>query len=288
MILGIDLGNYATKSSKGISFLSKVCLSGGFEENGENILLDGVKFYLGEGDFDTEYRKAYKSNLLPILYGAIALSTSDKSNCIVLGLPLSQYKEDKEYLTNLVLQNSKKEIEINGVIRKVIIEDVEIVPEGVSAADEDFEGIIIDIGGRTTDICLIQQEGNRRKVRKPYSIPKGILNLESDYINIINKRYGLDLLPGDAQRILREGLKIYGEPQKIDFAMEVYKTFVDGLISQVQVDYPVKTYNILLVGGGAELLYNPIKKRLPNAELINNSFWGNALGYERIGKEIWQ
>lgn len=288
MILGIDLGNYATKSSRGISFLSKVSKDGGFEETGENILIDGIKYYLGEGDFDTEYRKAYKSNVLPLLYGAIALSTNDKSNCIVLGLPLSQYREDREYLTNLVLQNSKKEIEINGAIRRVVIEDVEIVPEGVSAADEDFEGIIIDIGGRTTDICLIQLEGSKRKVRKPYSIPKGVLNLESDYINILNKRYGLDLLPGDAKRILREGLNIYGEPQKIDFAMEVYKTFVDALISQVQVDYPVKTYNIMLVGGGAELLYKPIKKRLPNAELIENSFWGNARGYERIGRDIWQ
>ncbi len=49
MILGVDLGNYYTKSSKGISFLSKVSVIGGID-NKDFIIVNGKKIYLGEGE----------------------------------------------------------------------------------------------------------------------------------------------------------------------------------------------------------------------------------------------
>lgn len=288
MILGVDLGNYAIKTSKRISFNSKISTISPYEEKGDVIEYKGVQYWLGEGEFETEYRKAYKKNLLPLLLGAIAQSSDDINNNVVVGLPLSQYKEDKEYLSNLVMQNFNNEIKLNGVIKKINISDIEVVPEGVAAVDYDFEGIVVDIGGRTTDICLLVQDGGRRKIRKPYSLPLGILNLEADYIKTINNKLGLDLSVSDSDRIFRNGLKIYGEEQDIDFAIEVYKSFVDRLISQIQVDYPIKTYDIALVGGGAERLSIPILNRLPNSFLVEDSFWANANGYELIGRSIWE
>lgn len=271
MILGVDLGNYYTKSSKGINFLSKVSFIGGIETR-EFIKVDGKSVYLGEGEFDTEYRKAYRSNLIYLLQGAIERSTTDKNNKVVVGLPLSQFKEDKDYLINRIMQSR-------------LVLDVEVVPEGVMTVPANYEGIIIDIGGRTTDICLLEIEGGKRRIKRPTSLPTGVMNLESDFINYLNSMYGLDLKQDDAQRIIRNGLFIYGERKEV--SMDIFKEFVESIVRKVQVDYSIKTNNVVLIGGGAERLYTPFKSRIPQAYLVREPFMANALAYEKYGREVF-
>ncbi len=271
MILGVDLGNYYTKSSKRVSFLSKVSRIPSIESK-DFIVTDNSKIYLGEGEFDTEYRKAYRSNLIYLLQGAIERSTTDKNNKIVVGLPLSQYKEDKDYLINRIMQSK-------------LVLDVEVVPEGVMTVPANYEGIIIDIGGRTTDICLLELEGIKRRIKRPTSLPNGVMNLESDFINHLNSTYGLDLKQDDAQRIIRNGLFIYGERKAV--SMDIFKEFVESIVRKVQVDYSIKTNNVVLIGGGAEKLYTAFKNRIPHAYLVRDPFMANAIAYERYGKEVF-
>ena len=271
MILGVDVGNYYTKTSTGVSFMSKVANAPGILTN-TPVTIKEKTMYLGEGEIDTEYRKAYKESYLYLLLGAIQRSTTDKNNKVVVGLPLSQYKADKAYLINRILQSG-------------IVQDVEVQPEGAIAVEPTYTGIVVDIGGGTTDICLIKREGMKRLILEPYSIPKGILNLESEFINQVNSSYGLDLQPVDADRIIQEGLFIYGEPKQ--FSMEVYKTFVESLVRRIQVDYSLKTNNITLVGGGAHKLYKAFKKRIPQTQLIQNSFFANAEAYAKVGRCLW-
>lgn len=271
MILGVDLGNYYTKSSKGISFLSKTTLLKNISEV-DCITRDNKKIYLGEGEFDTEYRKAYRGNLIHLLQGAIEKSTTDKNNKIVVGLPLSQYKEDKDHLINRIIQS-----------RLVI--DVEVVPEGVLTVPGNFEGIIVDIGGRTTDICLLEIEGNKRRIKRPTSLPIGVMNLESDFINSLNSNYGLDLKQDDAPRIIRNGLFIYGERKEV--SMDIFKEFVESIVRRVQVDYSIRTNNVVLIGGGADKLYNAFKNRIPQAYLVRDPFMANAFAYGKYGREVF-
>ena len=272
MIIGVDVGNYYTKSSEGISFVSKVgntnSILGSYPVSIGNKIM-----YLEEGEIDTEYRKAYKESYLYLLLGAIRKSSIDNENKVVVGLPLSQYRTDRAYLMNRILQSG-------------IVTDIEVEPEGVAAVPDDYTGIILDIGGGTTDICLLQYQGKKRKILHPYSLPKGILNLESELINQINSHYGLDLLPIDADRIIRDGLFIYGERQK--FSMDIYKDFVESIVRRVQVDYSLKTNNLVLVGGGAQKLFMAFKRRIPQSRLINNSFYANADAFKRKGELIWE
>ncbi|MBW6411837.1 ParM/StbA family protein [Clostridium weizhouense] len=271
MILGVDVGNYYTKTSTGISFISKVSSIPGILAN-DPVTIGSKTMYLGEGECDTEYRKAYKESYLYLLLGAILKSTTEKENKIVVGLPLSQYKADKGYLINRILQSK-------------IVKDIEVQPEGAVSVPVDYTGIVVDIGGGTTDICLVVKEGRKRKIVQPYSLPKGILNLESEFINCINAEYGLDLLPVDADRIIKNGLYIYGERQK--FSMDIYKEFVESIVRRIQVDYSLKTNNITLVGGGANKLYRAFKKRIPQTQISNNCFYANANAYAAIGRRIW-
>lgn len=271
-IIGVDLGNYYTKTSKMVNFISKVGNVSGILTS-DPVTIGNKTMYLGEGESDTEYRKAYKETYLYLLQGAIQKSSTDNENKIVVGLPLSQYKADKGYLTNKILQS--------GIVKDVIVQ-----PEGAIAVDSNYTGIVVDIGGGTTDICLITLEEKRRKIVQPYSIPKGILNLESEFINQINAEHGLDLQPVDADRIIKNGLYVYGEKKR--FNMDAYREFVESLVRRIQVDYSLKTNNIVLVGGGACKLYRAFKNRIPQVEIVKNSFYANAIAYENVGKKVWR
>ena len=287
-ILGLDIGNATCKNNLGVLFDSKITDAEPLSKADE-IIIDNKKYWLGEGIYDTTYRKVSKENYINFLYGLLALSTDTLNNYIVLGLPLSQYKEDRAALINLVLSNREKEIIINGIKKALVIEDVEIVPEGVVTLDDDYEGVVVDIGGRTTDCALVLNERGRRRILNPVSIPSGTINLYTDFIKNINNKFSLDLVMNDAERIMNNGLILDGKKTNIDFALEIYKQFVDNLISQLQVEYSLRTNLVSLTGGGSTLIYNQLKSRLGEGVTIqNNPIFANANAYYELGCSIWQ
>lgn len=290
MILGVDLGNYAVKTSREITFLSK-CTKVGNILNSSPVITDEGTIYIGEGSFDTEYRKVKKAHIRTLFLYSVAISSNDLTNKVVVGLPLGQYKQDKDEYRNLLLSSRINTIAINGASRKVCIDDVMVYPEGVGAitgTGTDFEGIVVDIGGRTTDVCRVTDSDGIKKIGDPDSIPRGTMNLYSDFIKSINTRYCLDLVPDDADRILKNGLRIDGEPVECSFAIDVFRQYVDDLVGRLQVDYSLKTQDVMLVGGGAQLLYKSIRNRIPGARLMDNPIFANAKGFKRIGDKIWQ
>ena len=283
MILGVDVGNYATKSSKGVIFESKVSKMNKELSDKGKMNLKGKRYFIGQGSFDGEFRKISKPTYIQLLYAALCKSTSNKEIELALGLPLSQYKEDKENLKSLIMGNYHLEGD-----KEFYITHVEIYPEGVVCTDNRYEGIVVDIGGRTTDVCFIEQLNGRRKVINPISIPKGTINLENEFINALNSKYGIDLKINDFKRILKNGLCFYGKQQDITFAIDIFKDYLEDLIKEIDIEYNVKLNNIAFGGGGTITLAKPILKRLPHAEILNDAVFGNAKAYERLLKEEYR
>lgn len=286
-IFGIDIGNATTVTDTGIILDSKVTHIEPLNKC-DKLVLDGETYYIGEGEFDTTYRKVEKKIYLPMLYTALALSSDYTYNKIVLGLPLSQYKEDKDKLINFVMRNNNKIIELNNVERKIIIEDIEVFPEGIFTVEDNFEGIVIDIGGRTTDSAMIEIVRNKKKIIEPISLPVGTINLYESFIDTINSKYGLDLKLRDAERILKNGLFLDGKIVNLDFAYEVFENYTDSLINQLQVKYSLRTNRISVTGGGAELIFDLLKERLgSNVFKQENGILANAKNYYELGMNIF-
>lgn len=277
MVLGIDLGNFATKTSQMHIFASKVTNSSLLGRN--EFKTDSGTFYISEGTYDTEYRKVKKRHLKILFLYAVAISSPEMNNKAVVGLPISQYRQDKEELKNLL--TGKATVIIDAQERRLNIEDVKVYPEGLINADD---GVLIDIGGRTTEIALIEGE----EITFSYSIPAGTLNLFTDYINTINSRYGLDLRTTDAERILYNGLIIDGLFHDTSFALEVFRIFVDDIVNQIRVMCPVRTLPITVLGGGGALLFEFIRAKLPNCILADNPIFANALLFKEVGELEWQ
>lgn len=283
-ILGIDVGNSMTKSNKGVVFDTKYI-------KGENLLGTGIKtnrgITIGEGNYDTEYRKLKKDRYIDYLHTAIALSSNEEENQVVVGLPLSQYKKDREELIDLIVNNAYIDLELNNRGYRGYITNVSVYPEGVASISNEFEGVIVDIGGRTTDACFTYLNNGKRKIEEPISIPAGTLNLYNNFINVINNRYALDLKSKDAQRIMKNGLKIEGQQKDITFAIEVFKEFLEGLIKDLKLQYALSTNDIIFTGGGSLELRKPIMNRLEYAQFADNCLFSNANGFYRIGCDLF-
>ena len=289
-ILGVDVGNATTVTNTGVIIDSKTSKIKPITSCNK-LEMDNEVVYVGEGEYDTTYRKLEKDTYLQLLYTAIALSTKSRtvSNQIVLGLPLSQYNEDREALIQKVLSNNDKWININDTERHIIIDDVEVFPEGVFTVDDDYQGIVIDVGGRTTDCALIEVVRGKKKILDPISIPTGTINLYDKFIDSLNMELGLDLKLRDAERILESGLILDGTKVNIDFAKRFIEEYSENLYRQLQLKYSLKTNIVTLTGGGADLVYNHLESKLGQGLIKQrDSIKANAKNFYELGVSIFE
>ncbi|WP_066892892.1 ParM/StbA family protein [Clostridium nigeriense] len=287
MIIGIDIGNFNTKSSKGVIFESKVSKVGSLLGSKYNLVLNDEEYKIGEGNFDTEFRKINKENYLKLLFGSLALSDVGNEVQLVLGLPISQYKADREELIEKVEEHYHLQGSLNNKQYNVYITNVDVYPEGIASVEDNFKGIVVDIGGRTTDCTLLSVKNNKRIIEHPVSIPIGTLNLYSDFINAINGKYSLDLKIDDTERLLKGGLKIKGEKRDIKFGKDIFIDFIKDLISKLRVEYSLDTYDICFTGGGSILLEGIIRSLLPYSHVKSDGLMSNANGFKKYGESLW-
>lgn len=292
MIIGVDLGNYAVKTSTGVHFLSKFIESNGFYRN--EINYDGKTIVVGEGEFQTDYKKSMKENTLPLLYSALALSNKEEQ-CfqLVLGLPIQQYKNNKDELIKLIEDNRAKTVEVNGKKRDIFITDVAIAPEGASAyynlskeckaSIEKKQLVIVDIGGRTTDVCLFKD----KKIKQYKTIPGGMLNIYGDIVSTINELYSQNFDLEDGEGVLKEGLFLDGEYKDVSFIKIILKRQFDSIFKELQLNFNVDKGYVLLTGGGAPTFRKAFSNRLKNLIISSDNVFDNVKGFKRVGEQLW-
>ena len=296
--IGIDLGNCNLKTSKKIIVPALITRGGNYLiSTGYEINFNGELFIIGEGDYDTNLNKLSKENLLPMLCLAAGLSTKEEFIRVVLGLPINQYRSNKNKMLEIIEENKILNFKLNGLDRCICIEEASIFPEGVatyysldiekrkSLVDQDL--IILDIGGRTTDIALLKS-GKKRSVAKSTSLDVGMINIYNDMINEINSLYTLGLNIEDAEGILKNGLEVDGEKQDTSFIKNIVKNNIEKVFKELNISYPVRTSPLLVTGGGGKSFFKSLKKRYPTAQLVEDNLFSNAIGYKRVGDKLWQ
>lgn len=296
--IGIDLGNCNLKTSKKIIVPALITRGGNYLiSTGYEINFNGELFIIGEGDYDTNLNKLSKENLLPMLCLAAGLSTKEEFIRVVLGLPINQYRSNKNKMLEIIEENKILNFKLNGLDRCICIEEASIFPEGVATyysldiekrkalVDQDL--IILDIGGRTTDIALLKA-GKKRSVAKSTSLDVGMINIYSDMINEINSLYTLGLNIEDAERILKNGLEVDGEKQDTSFIKNIVKNNIEKVFKELNISYPVRTSPLIVTGGGGKSFFKSLKKRYPTAQLVEDNLFSNAIGYKRVGDKLWQ
>lgn len=288
MILGIDVGNYSLKTSERINKKSLVSKEENILGSGIVLEMDNSKFIIGEGNFETELNKSSKDNFLPLLYTGIALSSEDEFNSVVCGLPINQYKENHKSLEDLIERNKIKALKINGTERTIVIDNFKVYPEGIGAyynlnLNEDL--ILIDIGGRTTDIAYIADN----KHQKSSTVAVGTLNIYKSIADTINSKYSLDLSLKDIDRVVDRGsLTIDGEKINLSFITSILKSNFMKIKEDLDFKFNVRTEKIVLVGGGSKLFGKAFKNRFSNCVIADDPVYANAKGFKKVGDKLWQ
>ena len=295
--IGVDLGNCNIKTSKGVIVPSLITKADYLISTGYQIEFNNEVFIIGEGDYDTNLDKISKENLLPMLCLAVGLSTKEEFIRIVLGLPINQYRSKKDKMIEVIQENRVLNFKLNGEEKTVCIEDAAVFPEGVATyysldvdkrktlLDKDL--IVLDIGGRTTDIALLKS-GKKRSVAKSISLDVGMINIYNDLINEINSLYTLGLNIEDAENIIKNGLEVDGEKKDTTFIKNIIRNNIEKVFKELNISYPVRTSPILVTGGGGRSFFKSIKKRYPSAQIIEDNLFSNAIGYKKVGEKLWR
>lgn len=291
MIIGVDQGYYATKTSEGIVFPSRITT----QENiiGENcsMVYEGKKYFVGEGEVEVDLNKINKELTKICIIYSLAKSSETFEFDIVTGLPIGLFTKQKDELKNMLLSSKANLIEIGKKKRSIIINNVEVFPQGAGSlysTNIDGDVILIDIGGRTIDICLFEVVNGRRKVTKHSTKFEATLPLYSKIVHLVNNKLEISLRLDDGEKILRDGIEIYGQKQDLSFLKSTIEEHIEPLFQELTLNYPIKTTKIALAGGGAYLYKNIFSKRIPNTSIIPNPQLANAIGFKRIGESLWQ
>lgn len=288
MIIGVDLGNYAVKTSEKVSFLSKITQEESFL-NEDEININGTDYFIGRGEFSTDWVKSKKNNTLPMLFTAIYKSSNETVNQIVVGLPIQQYKNDKDKIKRLIENN--RCANVNG--KQIVISDVAVAPEGASAIynmDSNLKEsigkkqlIIVDIGGRTTDITMFFNN----KIQDIKTIPVGALNIYQDIVNYINTKYNQSFILEDGEIVLEDGLFLDGERKDISFITPILKKYFNSIYKELQLKFNLNKGFVYLTGGGSNIYKIAFKKRLNNVIMSKEPVFDNVIGFERVGEQLW-
>ena len=284
----IDWGNTIIKANN-IHFLNRIRVED-YNENRTSIddkcfLILDEKIYFMEVEGEKvpkDYLKTNRNFLVPTLYAiAKAYEKDNEINVDILGtLPIDQISQKIKLID--MLSDKTFEFIYNGIKKKVNIGKVMVVKECVAAfytlKDKNGQKLLIDIGSLTTNI-FVTRDG---KAVAEKTVTKGQL----DWYKLITERHIAD---GFGQLVVEEvnmmlDNKIFHEECK-DIIEENKKNFTKELVEEIKSLLPsANRFEIVLVGGGAEIFFENLKDYYKSISLHSNPIFANINGLGIIKK----
>lgn len=273
----------------------------------------------GENEVEVGTPKADNPNIIIPLITLLALDIpSDQSVGrfkVVCGLPITEFTSDRERYREMVKGEYDIEFKTDAITnrknRKVIIEDVLVVPEGVAvvinqmlndtatgfrnaALREGHRGVI-DIGAFTTDIPVIING-------KPDSdasdgISEGIANYLDKIVKYVNETYSAKMTRSQlVDHLEKDKLVLSIRKNMVDlrpFIDEQFEIFSKKIVSKVDNLWAnhFEIEDFFVVGGGAKALKDALTTEMNKRNIQLTFLEGedpqlqNALGYWKYGKQ---
>ncbi|MEZ5516909.1 MAG: ParM/StbA family protein [Gammaproteobacteria bacterium] len=233
---------------------------------------------------------------------------SGRSVHVVTGLPVSAfYRSDGEQRRQVIQEKTNSlKLTVEPVVshkvghrmQKVSIAFHEVIPEAL-AAWYDFvivtteEGVtldadrvnapiaIVDIGGRTTDYVVVQDQGIVHG--SSGSLNRGMLNVKQSVANGIQKRFELGELGEQSisRAVETHRLRLHGKDHDVAaMVKEAKRELVERLYTETRrkLGLGVELDRVLFVGGGSAALASDIANWFPNQTIADHAAFANARG----------
>lgn len=232
---------------------------------------------------------------------------------VVSGLPVSSFYRDDGQQRRQAIQTKRNSLRVpvepiftknasqkSGQIRplKISIAFHDVIPEAL-AAWYDFvivmtdEGVtldadrvnapiaIIDIGGRTTDYVVVQDQGIVHG--SSGSLNRGMLNIKIRVASQIQAKFDLNELGEQsiARAVETNRLRLHGKDHDVsDLVAEAKRELVERLYAETRrkLGLGLELDRVLFVGGGSAALAGDIANWFPNQTIADHAAFANARG----------
>jgi plasmid segregation protein ParM len=287
--IGEDIGSFYAKSSEGKKFENRITedrtiLSG----SAMRVKFNGLTYLIENGTFDINVNKVLKKNLIVSVATLLALSTEDTNVELGIGLPINFYSSQKDTLHKMIMDNQDMRIELNGEKKRYIIKKCTVIPEAVGVyyslstdvlnAIGKREVLMIDVGGKTTDMCIIDYNST---IKKPATLPLGMLNLYNFIANKINAdNPDLCVTIEDMKDILDNGLNVFDKELPIPFIDNIQKSMVEDIFNYIKIQYQDYQRKVIVLCGGGHILEDYFRVHIPNL-IVNKDIFANAVGFKK-------
>lgn len=284
MIIGVDIGYSYTKDSNEKIFKSAVATDEYGVTGGVKVEINGKTYYAGVGTGTVDVNKANAELTKVLFLTDLWMNGCTDGYYIITGLPIGQYKSHKHELKQSIM--SWNGAFVNG--KKITIHDCTIFPQAAGALYSvaiNDDCIIVDVGGRTTDIGKFEFANGKANLVAPTTIYKGMEQLYSEVVKAVNDKFELSLEPRDGERIMRSGLTVDGQKSDLSFLDEVVRAYIKPIKDILERDYHSRSTMVYFCGGGGTTFAKQLK--IKNSVFMENSQFSNAKGFYRVGTKIY-
>lgn len=295
MNVGIDLGCYNVKAvgDTNVIFSSrfeKATVIDELTDKKHIVEYNGQKYRVNSGSFKNELDKSERNNI-PLFLFALSKICKNKSCNAVLGLPVSQIASGADKVKETFTKNWS--FKVNDEEFNITVNDVKIFPEALGCYFNlpnelrQTDILIVDIGGRTTDLALYQ----KGTVVKSGTIPSGCLKIINSCRELITSKHpALDLSVEDVAHVLEiNKLEVKGVREDLSYIQAVKDNFLTKIIDEIKLkEFPLDTTTVVFTGGGVSLIENSIKKDVINNCVISTDcLFDNAKGFKKVADNLW-
>lgn len=286
MILGIDNGNYNTKSSEGALYASGFSCSATTPISLENVLEYNGRFYcIGDHRQPLQIDKTLVEDTFILSLPAIAMAVSESGDSNInlgVGLPIMSYGNQKKSFAEYFMRSAS--FKWSGQAYNVTIDNCRVFPQGFAALMSQYKQLkehhtiyLVDIGGYTVDIMAVV-EGKPDKSLS-FSLPQGVINLYSEIADELLS-CGVSVTEQQLTVALQGGKVEHMESDYISTVVKEARTgYIKRLLNTIRERGIDLRNPVAMAGGGAELLDKQLRTEKINLVAHLDRF-ANAKGYK--------
>lgn len=298
MILPVNVGYYNTKSLDDQMFKSRI---GSTEVDNISCSADILQFnneyyVVGEGQINIDVNKTTNDfNRILVLNMLSRFMSSKETFKLALTAPPLTFKAQRKALPQYLI--GEYTVLHNGEKKIIKIEDCKVFPEGLAAYIENDIGqyqnkqvLVIDIGGFTTN--LIRIVNGSFTIDDLDTIPSGMYHIDTEITRkLLKDHYKAcnvdDIYFGRINGIFNDNQEDLMSIEK-EYINSLYDNHVKAILDKCSLlKWDVRSYETLVTGGGGEIQFDNIQKRLPKALLSKNPIFDNVLGLDKLAKMVY-
>lgn len=306
MKIAVDLGNQYVKavSETGKRVIFRSVIAEGKRRSvfslsrGKSNLTDSLQVTFGDGDVEQNFyvgRMAERFGVLPeyvfgkerfdtesaerLVFTALALLVEDDEPVdVALDFPYSQFDSVKDSFTKRLVGKTQTVNVKDRAERKVSIRSVQEFPQGLVAmyalvgeyqdtlSAGDGYIALVDIGGGTTDVVVLEYFGDELSVHEELSgtLTHGMRDLTQTIRRSFEEKTG-DMMEADlAERVVEQGSVYYGDQtwdfhREVEHAKQNLARLIKSQVSDLWGTRKNRVRTVFFVGGGAESLHDQLE-----------------------------